>query len=62
MGQDFKPVNVKNCYACLQWDGNRTYYPDRKVVKVDDRTEANCRIYHKKIKGTSFCEHYHPMV
>lgn len=61
MGQDFKPLSVKNCYSCLQWDGTRTYYADRKVVKVDDRIEANCRIFHKKMKGTSTCDRYSPM-
>ena len=56
--QDFKKAGVPRCYACIQWEGLRTYYPDKKVFKVSENREGNCRIFHKKVKGSHTCEHF----
>lgn len=61
MEQDFKKIDERHCFSCIQWDGQRTYYPDKKVIKVDVSKEALCRISRKKIRGSSICERYFPM-
>lgn len=58
MDQDFKKAGVKKCYACIQWEGLRTYYPDKKQIKVAPSHEGNCLVQHKKFKGTHFCDNY----
>jgi len=35
MSQELKESGVKRCYACIQWDGQRTFYPEKKQIKVD---------------------------
>ena len=61
MGLDFKKAGTKHCYACIQWEGKRNYYPEKKMFKVDDSKEGNCLIYHKNVKGTHFCENFDPV-
>ncbi len=58
MSQDLKEAGVKRCYACIQWEGQRTYYPEKKQIKVDVKREGNCLMLHKKTKGDSSCEHF----
>jgi hypothetical protein len=62
MNQDFKKPDAKHCYACLQWDGPRSYDPVRKLLKVDETKEDNCRLLHKKVKGSSVCERFFPFI
>lgn len=61
MGRDFHSANVKRCYACGNWEGNRTFYSAERKVKVDDRESANCHFWHKKTDGSDTCEQYVPM-
>lgn len=61
MEQDLKKAGVKRCYACTQWEGQRTYYPDKKMFKVDDHREGNCLVRHAKVKGSNVCEHFFPL-
>lgn len=58
MSQDLKDSGVKRCYACIQWEGQRTYYPEKKQIKVDPAREGNCLMLHKKIRGDGNCEHF----
>ena len=59
--QDFKPVGVQKCYACIQWEGQRSYYPEKKQIKVDIKHEGHCLVCHKKTKGESTREHFFPL-
>lgn len=59
--QDFKPAGVAKCYACIQWEGQRSFYPDKKQIKVDTKIEGHCLVHHKKTKGESTCEKYFPL-
>lgn len=58
MEQDFKKVDVKRCYACIQWDGQRTWYPEKKLMKVSENREGHCRVFHEPRKGSATCEHF----
>lgn len=58
MEQDFKKIDVKRCYACIQWDGQRTWYPEKKLMKVAENSEGNCRVFHVKKRGSASCEHF----
>jgi len=61
MDQDLKKAGVKRCYACIQWEGQRTYYREKKQIKVDPGKEGNCLIYRKKVKGSFACDKFHPL-
>ncbi len=56
--QDLLPRGARHCFACIQWDGKRTYHPERDIIKVDPTTEGNCRIKRSMVKGSSFCDQY----
>jgi len=51
MSQELKEIGVKRCYACIQWDGQRTFYPEKKQIKVDAGGMGTCLLTHTKIKG-----------
>jgi len=61
MSQELKEAGVKKCYACIQWDGTRTFYPAKKQIKVDTGSEGTCRITHMKAKGGGHCEQFFPL-
>lgn len=61
MAQDFKEAGKFYCYACIQWDGQRSYYPEKKLIKVDVGREGICRVSKKKVKGNSHCDSYFPL-
>lgn len=61
MGQEMKEAGKKNCYACIQWDGQRSYYADKQIIKVDIGREGVCRITRQKIKGSGHCESFFPL-
>lgn len=61
MEQDFKKIDVKRCYACIQWDGQRTWYPEKRLMKVAENSEANCRVFHERKRGSASCEHFMPI-
>lgn len=61
MSQDFKPAESGKCYACIQWEGVRSYYPEKKIFKVDVKREGRCLVLQKNVKGESTCEHYFPL-
>ena len=61
MNQDMKDAGAKRCYACIQWEGQRTYYRDTKKIKVDVGREGNCLVHHRMEKGSHFCDQYFPL-
>jgi len=61
MSQEIKPAGKKYCYACIQWDGQRSYYADKQTIKVDTGREGVCRITRRKIKGSCQCESFFPL-
>jgi hypothetical protein len=58
MEQDLKKAGVKRCYACIQWEGQRTYYSDKKMFKVDTHRDGNCLVRHQLTKGSHFCDRF----
>lgn len=61
MSQELKEAGVKKCYACIQWTGQRTFYPKEKRIKVDVGIEGTCLIQHAKTKGSGHCDQYFPL-
>lgn len=61
MSQDIKEAGVKRCYACIQWTGQRTYYPSTKTIKVDVGIEGTCLLKHAKTKGSAHCDDFFPL-
>ncbi|HOZ72806.1 MAG TPA: hypothetical protein PLQ29_06035 [Spirochaetales bacterium] len=61
MSQEMKDLGIKRCYACIQWTGQRTFYPDKKKIKVDEGSDGVCLMTHQKIKGSGHCEQYFPL-
>jgi len=61
MSQELKESGSKHCYACIQWDGQRTFYPDKKQIKVDAGIEGVCRITHQKTRGNGRCDQFFPL-
>lgn len=61
MSQEFYPIGQHHCYACIQWDGTRTYDQEHGKIKVDAGIVGTCRVTHAKIKGTGYCENYYPL-
>jgi len=61
MLQEVTKHDGKHCFACVQWDGQRTIDPKTKAVKVDKTKEENCRLHHKTMKGSGTCEHFFPL-
>lgn len=55
MSKEYKPIGTKRCYACIQWSCERTVDKE-KGIKVDTNAEAICLIYHKKTKGSFYCD------
>lgn len=58
MSQDLKPIAVKRCYACIQWDGIRSYDPATKLVKVDVGREGKCLVHRTMVKGSFYCDSF----
>lgn len=64
MSQNFEPLGKKRCYACIQWEGNRTMSLDKngkKVLKVDIVSEGHCVVHHCKMRGSKTCDQFFPL-
>jgi hypothetical protein len=59
--QEFYPIGQHHCYACVQWDGKRSYDQDQRKIKVDASSPGQCRISHTIIKGTAYCDNFFPL-
>ena len=58
MSQDLKPIAAKRCYACIQWEGTRSYSPETKLVKVDVGREGKCLVHRTLVKGSHYCNQF----
>lgn len=58
MARDLHPYRVQKCYACIQWEGNRTYFADKKAIKADLGEQGHCRLFHVLKKGSQTCERF----
>ncbi len=54
--RDTQPMNKKKCYACLNWDGNRTLDAAKKTITVDLNEKANCKLWHKPFAAKDDCD------
>jgi hypothetical protein len=61
MAQDLHPAGVRRCLGCLQWDGRRTFVPERRLIKADAGSEGHCRVKHSATRGSSVCGGYYEM-
>ena len=61
MSQEFKPLDDKHCYTCIQWEGSRSWDKEKRLVKVDEKQSENCLVLHKEVRGDSLCEHFFPI-
>jgi len=58
MAMDIHHLGDKKCYACIQWDGRRTYDPVTKTIKADAGSEGRCLMKHAAYKGTQRCDQF----
>ena len=56
MSQDILHAGTRRCYACIQWDGVRSYDAAKGSIKTDPGSEGNCRVKHAKVKGNHYCD------
>jgi len=61
MARDMMPAGNKRCYACIQWEGTRTYLREKKQIKVDPHDSGNCLVFKIKKLGSGSCEHMEPL-
>lgn len=59
--QDFHPVETKRCYACIQWQGARTYEPQKKMIRVDAGRMGNCLMKRTLVRGSAACDQFFPL-
>ena len=59
--QDLYPAGTKHCFACIQWDGRRTYEKESGKIKTDPGSEGWCRFYHMNVKGSHYCDNFSPL-
>ncbi len=58
MSRDLKPIASKRCYACIQWEGTRTYEREKQLMRVDEGSLGNCLVKHAKTKGSFYCDQF----
>ena len=61
MSQELKEIGAKRCFACIQWTGKRTFYPEKKQIKVDAGSDGTCLVSRQTTKGSGHCEQYFPL-
>ncbi len=61
MSQDILRIGTRRCFACIQWDGRRSYDATRASIKTDPGSEGNCRVKHHPVKGNHVCDLYFPL-
>jgi hypothetical protein len=61
VSQDIKPVHVKRCYSCIQWDGVRSFNRELQIVKVDAASSGFCRVLRTQTKGSHTCPQFFQM-
>lgn len=61
MSQDLYRRGTRHCYACIQWDGRRSYDSTTGIIKTDAGQEGACRVKHAAVKGTGYCDLYYAL-
>lgn len=61
MSQDLLHPGVRRCYACIQWDGRRSYDAEKGSIKTDPGSDGNCRVKHQMVKGSHYCDLFFPL-
>lgn len=61
MSQDLKPIAAKRCYACIQWEGVRSYDRQTKMAKVDVGREGKCLVHRTLVKGSHYCDQFYQL-
>jgi hypothetical protein len=61
MPLDIHHLGARHCYACIQWDGKRTFDQTAKTIRVDAGSEGRCRVKHANVKGTHYCELFYAL-
>lgn len=58
MSQEILPAKARRCYACIQWEGVRTYKREEGIIKVDQTKEAFCLLLREKKPGRGTCDKF----
>ena len=61
MSQELRETGSKKCFSCIQWTGQRTFYPEKKQIKVDVGSDGTCLVVHQKVRGSFHCEQFFPL-
>jgi len=61
MPQDIHQLGAKHCYACIQWDGHRSFDQAAKTIRADIGSEGRCLVKHATVKGTHACALFYPL-
>jgi hypothetical protein len=61
VSQDILKTGVRHCYACIQWDGRRSYDSANASIKTDPGSEGLCRVKHRQVKGNLHCDLFFPL-
>ena len=61
MSQDIHHLGVKHCFACIQWDGRRSFDQSSKTIRADIGSEGRCLVKHANVKGTHCCELFYSL-
>ncbi len=61
MPQDIHHLGAKHCYACIQWDGRRSFDQAAKTIRADIGSEGRCLVKHATVKGTQSCSLFFPL-
>ena len=56
--QEFYPAGLKRCFACIQWDGRRSYDKDAGKIKADAGIDGWCRMKHNNTRGSHCCDDF----
>jgi hypothetical protein len=56
MPQDIHQLGSRHCFACIQWDGRRSFDPATKTIRADIGSEGRCLVKHANVKGTHYCD------
>jgi hypothetical protein len=61
MAMDIHPLGARKCFACIQWDGPRTFDQAAKTIRADQGSMGRCLVRHSSIKGSQHCEQFSPL-
>ncbi|HTX71497.1 MAG TPA: hypothetical protein VMC79_01610 [Rectinemataceae bacterium] len=56
--QEIYPAGTRRCFACIQWDGRRSYDQKTQKIKTDAGADGWCRMKHGNTRGTHVCDDF----